>query len=221
MSLKHMPSKKIYTRNSTENRAINTDISALSSEFLKLPEIIKSIVPNVSNRSNNMNSSLSSPLSESKKVTDNIIKMMNTLNTGTDSFTGKLLTGFSQTLGIVNSISAILKSINDVSSGLGLFGNLFNGIFGGLLGFIPGAGPALSAVAHAALRGGQAGGMTPVSGGLPSVSDIRGNVNSYSGSGSNNPIVNHIHISGTMDGQTFLMKNYPQYNNTQNIITGS
>ena len=180
------------------NFKYSDELSALSREFMKLPEIINNMLSTGTEGLTNGNKNIpdfSLPISEGKKVTDNIVNMMNILKSGTDSFTGKLLTGFSETLGIVNSIASILKSISQASSGLGVIGELFSG----LLGFIPGIGPALSAVSHAS---GSNISFLNTGGDM-----MMNNLNSFS-AGSSNPIINHIHITGTMDGQTFLMKNY-------------
>jgi len=145
----------------------------------------------------------------SAKSTESSIKnIMNTLNVGSDTFVGKLLTGFEKVTSIVDDIANILsQAMGGKDGGFNLFGAIF--------GFITG-GPA-GAIGGATSGGGGGGGMT-YSGGMPSGMDI----NKYRAiPAPSGGTVNHIHISGAMDGQTFLMKNIPGYNNTQNYITGS
>lgn len=121
----------------------------------------------------------------SQQALSNVENIFQILDIGTETFVGKLVSGFQSAISLVGSIVNILSNLSGGGGG-GIFGSLL-----GLVGLIPGVGTGVSI--GASVIGGVLGG-----GGR----NI-GNLASGSGGGQS-PIVNKIYINSSIDTQKFF-----------------
>jgi hypothetical protein len=152
---------------------------------------------------------------EVQKISGGITNIMSTLKISTDSFVGKLISGF-------NTAVTLFQSVLQIAQGVGGLGSLFGTLFKGAIGFATG-GPAGAAVALGASAASGGGASHAIGGLIHGPSGISLNTLSKSPlSGVSNPRyvparaekqpINVI-VQGTMSGQKFFSNEYPVYQN--------
>lgn len=131
----------------------------------------------------------------SQQALSNVENIFQILDIGTETFVGKLVSGFQSTLSIIDAIAQVIQSINTVKQGVGILSSL--------LSFVPGAGFIGTATA----------GIGSASGGGRNIGNLAGN------GGGQSPIVNKIYINSSIDTQKFFGDGVTTFYKNRNLNT--